>query len=221
MAREIDLISRPEQLPVRKFQDLHRLQAWPAETRAEKAIEIVYDITPEELNTSSVEVLNQLSASILQALDKPLKPRPIKEIHVNGRRYHIELNFEKHLPLASSLAFGKYRPQSLDDTIEILHCMVARMVRPMKKNFFGQWIVKEHRLKDYDLYQEDMLDASLIDVYSAFILPLAVNIEALKLIVGKDKSKFIKGLIDTGHTVEGAEEVFKNFSASRFEDLYK
>lgn len=222
MAKEIVLINSLQELTVRKYQELYRLKDWPEDlSRAEKAIQIVYDITQDDINESSVDALNQLSASIRNVLEQEIKPRPISQIHVNSRRYHIEMNFKKHLPAASYLAFGTYIPKNQDDIIEILHCIVGRLVRPMKKNIFGRWVAKEHKLRDFDLYSEDMLDASLVDVFSAFTLAIAVNIERLKIIIRKDSAKIKKGLTDSGHTDEQAEDVIRTINASRIEDLYK
>ena len=165
--KQIVPITSLSQITVRALQSIYRIAVVEPGNSTEKSYTLlnsIYGLTREEIDSLDAKYCSTLIEPLIEVATKPMAVCLKRHIAVNGKRYHVEYDPDK-LTQTSKLALFRYFPKSEKQLNENSHCLVARVVSPMKK-IFGVWVKQKHEEGNVDKYMEDMLDAKIPEVLS-------------------------------------------------------
>lgn len=130
---------------------------------AVKFLSIVTDKSELEIDSYSIVKLTEEIKQIAFINELP-KPNASDYIEVNGRKYKCIYDI-KRMPFARYFE-TKYFSQ---DVGKNMHNIMACMVMPMKKNWFGKWVVDKYDSSKHADYAQDMLEAKFINAYGSMV----------------------------------------------------
>jgi hypothetical protein len=164
--------------------------------QAVKSLSILSGVTEREIDNLSVSDLNKYIKK-LDWLEKVPKPEPADFIDVNGKRYRCIYNINK-MPFARYIEAKHFSTDIMGNLHNILACMVI----PMRKNWYGKWVLDKYNSEKHSEYAQDMLEANFLNVYGSigFFLPV------YKTLISSLKDYLKENLIQEGMNKEVAEE---------------
>jgi hypothetical protein len=130
---------------------------------AVKCLSIITNKTELEIDFYSIEQLNK-ELKKTEFLHHAPNPKAVDHIEINGRRYKCIYDIRR-------LPFARYFETKYfsNDVSKNLHNIAGCMVMPMKKNWFGKWVVDKYDASKHEEYAQDMLEAKFVNVYGAVV----------------------------------------------------
>lgn len=128
--------------------------------KAEDAISILYNLTPQQIDELSVIEFNAMAKHCVNIMTKEITGKPQRIIKANGKRYEIIYN-PKDLRHRQFVEIQHF----VQNMVPNIHNIMASIVIPIGK--FGKRIKNVSEM--HDEIANDMLDAKITDVYNSCV----------------------------------------------------
>lgn len=169
-----------------------------------KLLGILMNMTESQIDSLPIEKIKPL-AEKGKFLHEEMKPVQVKHIKVNGRRYRCVYDIKK-LPSARYIETKHFQK----DTNANLHRIMACMVIPQKRNWFGMWVDDKYDATEHERYANDLLEAPIEYVIGSVVFFYAVYQNWIKL----SKDFLVLEMTQRGMTKKKAEEVHQTLCNS-------
>ena len=127
-----------------------------------KSAAIITNQTEHQIDSLSISELKPLLAKI-SFVHTDIQPKAVKVIKVNGRRYKCVYDV-RNIPAARYIESKHFST----DVNGNLHKIMACMVRPMKRTWFG-WAVTKYDAAKHSEYAQDMLSAPITQILGSVV----------------------------------------------------
>jgi hypothetical protein len=127
-----------------------------------KAAAIITSKTEHQIDSLPISQLKPLLDSI-SFIHSDIQPKAVKVIKVNGKRYKCVYDV-RNIPAARYIESKHFS----SDVNGNLHKIMACLVRPMKKTWFG-WVEEKYDAAKHSDYAQDMLSAPITAILGSVV----------------------------------------------------
>jgi hypothetical protein len=151
---------------VYQFQQLEQLKTDDNFEAIVKVVAIIYNLTEKQVDAMPMNEFNKKCKEIEFIYKEQLPSKTCKYIKANGNVYRFIPDIrEIRVGGTGRYITTKYFQR---DVVQNLHRIAASMVMPQKKSWFGYRDLK-YQDQDHDIYAEDLLSASIVEVYGMVV----------------------------------------------------
>lgn len=184
-------------ITVGQFMNLSKLAVEKIEDqdKAEQAVSIIYDKTPQEIDEMPAIEFNRLAAEAGRFLTEKIPGKVVKKISTPENEYAIVYDPKKlkHRQYVEILHFG-------EKPIHNMNLLLASIVRPIRK-VKGKAIEVDNNVLEHEQIAEDLLNAPVCDVYHACVF----FCKLYKSLISSSRDFLIPEMMKTGMTKEKAD----------------